>query len=128
MNRSGGIEMDRTRKSGARFPLQLVGLSAVAIGLGIMKIYLHYDSRFRSGLLDYLVGVGAILGGIFLFSRKPSKVVLLISGSFIAVEVFKAIVDRHDLFDVSLASVAVIYLIIPLLRFILQHGRSRQLD
>lgn len=115
--------MVRIGKSVVRLPLRLVCLSVLPIGLGILKLYLHYNSPFRSGLLDYLVAAGAILGGIFLFSRKPSKVILLISGSSIVVEVFKAIVDRRDLFDVSLATIAIIYLSVPLLRYIFEHAR-----
>ncbi len=104
--------------------LGLLGLSVLPIGLGIIKLYSHYNSRFRSDPFDYLVAAGLILGGVFLFFRKPSKVILLISSSFIIVEVFKAIVDHGDLFDVMLAIVAIIYLSIPLLRYILERVKS----
>ena len=95
----------------------LLTMAAVPpIGLGLLKFYLHYNSAFRSGLLDYVVGAGAILGGLFLFAPKGSKVVLAISGPLIAVETLKAIVDYRDPFDVAFCAIAVIYLSIPLLR------------
>ncbi len=106
-----------------RSSLRSAFLALLPIGLGILKVYLHYYSRFRYGFLDYLVAAGAILGGAFLLSRKPSSIILLISGSFIAVEAFKAIIDRHDIFDVSLAIISIVYLSIPFLRFIRQHTR-----
>lgn len=118
------VEMVRIRKAATRLPLRLLCLSALPIGLGILKVYLHYNSHFRSELLDYLVAAGLILGGVFLFSQKSSKVILLISGSLIVVELFKAVVDYRDLYDLALTITAIIYLSIPLLRNILENARS----
>ncbi len=96
----------------------LVFLSILPIGVGILKACLHYNSVFRSGLLDYFVAAGAILGGVFLFSLKPSKVILLISGSYIVVELSKAIIDYRDPVDVAIAVFAVICLSVPFLRHV----------
>ncbi len=104
---------------------RILMLSLLPIVFGILKIYLHYQSVFRSGLLDYFVAAGAIFGGIFLFFRNPPKTILLISGSLIIVEIYKAIVDYSDLFDVALAIIAIIYLSIPFLRYLLRTGRPK---
>jgi hypothetical protein len=95
---------------------------APAIGLGIMKIYLHFFSTWRLGFLDYLVSLGLILGGLFLFYPPRSRIVLLASAILIAVELFKLASDYKDLFDVFLVIVAILYLSIPTLRYV--HARS----
>lgn len=93
-----------------------VWVPALAVALGVLKIGLHYFSVYRLGLLDYLVGLGAIFGGVFLFSKHPSKALLLVSGFFICVELYKAMVDYYDFLDVCLVILAIGYLIIPFLR------------
>jgi len=53
------------REKGAKIARLLLTTTAlVAIGLGVLKIYTHYISIFRSGPLDYIVAVGAIIGGL----------------------------------------------------------------
>ncbi len=115
--------MTETRKKVAH-AFRLLTLSLLPIGFGILKIYLHYYSVFRTGLLDYFVAAGAILGGLFWFSPKPSKMILLISGSLIIVEIYKAFVDYRDPMDVALAIAATIYLSVPLVRSILRKVRT----
>lgn len=115
--------MVQNAKSVGRRPLwDLVLLSLVPIVLGILKIYLHYRSRFRLEPLDYAIAVGAILAGLFLFAQRPSRAVLLVSGVFIAVEAFKAIVDWHDPFDVALTIIAIVYLVVPFVRYVRGRG------
>ncbi len=109
--------MGKPRRTGRRHPILLAFLSLLPIALGILKFYSHYNSVFRSELLDYLVAAGAILGGLFLLFRRISKRTLLVCGSFIAIEAFKAIIDRHDFYDVTLTIIAIIYLTIPFLRY-----------
>ncbi len=100
-----------------RKKIVLALMSAFPIGLGILKVYLHVISRWKLGLLDYVVAAGLIFGGLFLFSRKRPKVVVLISSILIIFEFFKAIVDYYDHFDVFIAVVAILYLSIPILRY-----------
>jgi hypothetical protein len=99
----------------------LAVIAAPPIGLGIMKVYLHFFSAWRLGFLDYLISLGLILGGLFLFYPPRSRIVLLASAILIAVELFKLASDYRDLFDVFLAMVAILYLSIPTLRYI--HAR-----
>jgi hypothetical protein len=73
-----------------------------SIGLGLLKIYTHYNSVWRSGALDYIIAIGAVVGGLFLFAPKGSKVILSISFVFIIFEAFKLIIDYRDFHDVLL--------------------------
>lgn len=100
----------------------LIPISALPIVLGIFKIYAHFYSSWRFGYLDYLIAAGLILGGLFLFIAQPvSKAVVLASSILIAFELYKAVIDYYDHFDVFLAILAITYLIIPLLKSILEH-------
>jgi len=90
------------------------------VALGILKIYLHIHSVWRFGVLDYVISIGLILGGLFLFSKPRSKPILLASIFLIVVELLKAVSDYFDHFDVFITLVAVLYLSIPILRFILK--------
>ncbi len=47
---------------------------------------------------------------------KPDSRVLLASVSFIVLELYKAISDHNDRFDVFLAIMAILYLSVPILR------------
>ncbi len=90
-------------------------IAAFPISLGIVKIYLHLLSHFRLGFLDYIIGLGLVLGGLFLFF-PPRLTILLISSVMIAFELLKVIMDYRDHFDVFISVVAIVYLSIPLLR------------
>jgi hypothetical protein len=98
----------------ARLLLWIIAL--FSIGLGLLKIYTHYNSVWRSGPLDYLVAIGAVVGGLFLFAPKGSKGVLAINCVFLVFEVYKAIIDYQDFHDVLLCSVAIVCLLIPIIR------------
>jgi hypothetical protein len=97
--------------------LSLVIFAIVSIGLGFLKIYTHYYSIFRSGPLDYIIAVGAIIGGLFVLTKRVSFVISLVCVSFLGFEIFKAIVDFLDFRDVFLCAIAIICLIIPIIRF-----------
>jgi len=43
-------------------------LAIVSIGFGFVKIFTHFNSVWRSGPLDYIVAIGAIVGGLFVFA------------------------------------------------------------
>ncbi len=87
----------RIRKDKARIvQLSQVITAIVPIGLGFLKIYTHYYSIFRSGLLDYLIAVGATVGGFLVLTRKVSFVISLICVSFLSFEVLKATVNNPD--------------------------------
>jgi hypothetical protein len=100
----------------------LIIMSTLPIGLGIFKIYAHVNSQWRLGYLDYLLAAGLILGGLFLFAQHISKLVLLSSVILIAFELYKALLDYLDYFDVFLAILATSYLSIPILRYIKKKG------
>jgi hypothetical protein len=92
-------------------------IALVSIGLGFLKIYLHYFSIFRFGLLDYLVAIGAIVGGLMVFVKKRMFVISIVCIGFLAFEVFKVIVDFRDVFDVLFCTIAIICLTVPLIRY-----------
>ncbi len=102
-------------------------IAAPAVALGILKLYLHIYSVWRFGVLDYLVSIGLISGGLFLFSKPRAKPVLLASTFLIGVELLKAVTDYYDYFDVFLTLVAVLYLSIPFLRYIHAGPKVRQM-
>ncbi len=117
--------MNQVRKT-----LFLALIAAFPISLGVIKIYLHLLSHFRLGFLDYIIGLGLILGGLFLF--LPSRLTVLLASSVLIVfELLKALVDYHDHFDVFISLVAIVYLSIPLLRLVNAHlwtlGETRAL-
>ncbi len=99
-------------------------MSLLPIGLGIVKIYFHVISKYRLGVLDYLVAIGAIVGGLLLFAWRHSKVLLAISGFFFAVEVVKAAADYWDPFDFFLTAIAILFLVVPFLRFRREHMQN----
>ena len=94
--------------------LWIVGL--FSLGLGLLKIYTHYYSIWRSGALDYIVAVGAVVGGLFLFAPKGSKAVMAVNCFFIFFEAYKLIIDFRDLHDVLLCGTAIVCLFIPIVR------------
>ena len=101
-------------------------MAALPIGLGILKIYSHLYSVYRLDPLDYIVSAGLILGGLFLFSKPRSNVISVTSGSFIAFELFKAVFDYSDHFDLFIATVAIVYLTIPILRYTGMSTKTRK--
>jgi hypothetical protein len=96
----------------------LAVMAALPIGLGILKIYSHLYSVYRLEPLDYIIAAGLILGGLFLFSKPRSNLISVISGCFIAFELFKAIIDYSDYYDLFIVTIAIFYLTIPILRYI----------
>jgi hypothetical protein len=104
----------------------LAVMASFPIGLGILKIYSHVYSVYRLGPLDYIVATGLILGGLFLFSKPHSNAISVTSGGFIAFELFKAIVDYFDYYDLFIATVAIVYLTIPILRYIMSTKNRKQ--
>jgi hypothetical protein len=97
--------------------LSLTITAIVSIAIGFLKIYTHYNSIFRSDPLDYIVAIGAIVGGLLVFTQKVSFVISLVCVSFLGFEVLKAIVDFLDFRDVFLCTIAIICLIIPIIRY-----------
>ncbi len=59
-------------------------IALVSIGLGFLKIYLHYFSIFRFGLLDYLVAIGAIVGGLMVFVKKATLGISMVCIGFLS--------------------------------------------
>ncbi len=96
----------------------LLLLAAPPIILGIIKLILHLNSVWRLGFLDYIVSLGLIAGGLFVFSRPRSKIALFASSILFSFELYKAAIDYRDHFDVFIAIVAMIYLTIPILSYI----------
>ena len=111
--------MTRRRAKIARLLLAITAI--VSIELGILKIFTHYNSIWRSGPLDYIIAIGAIVGGLFVYASKGSKVILAINYVFLAFEAYKAIIDYRDFRDVLLCVIAIICLIIPIIRYSLKH-------
>jgi hypothetical protein len=97
--------------------LSLATTAIVSIVLGFLKIYSHFSSTFRSGPLDYIIAIGAIVGGLLVFAGKSSNGILVICLSFLTFEVFKAIIDFRDFGDVLLCVIGIICLAIPLIRY-----------
>ncbi len=106
--------MSQGREKG---PLTVV--AAPAIGLGILKLYLHIQSKWRFGVYDYLFATGAIIGGLFLiFYAKRSSLIALTSAVFVAIEAYKCIADYRDHFDLLIAGISIIYLAFPILLYV----------
>ena len=100
-----------------KLTLLLLGIAAsFSVILGLLKIYSHYNSIWRFGYLDYVVAIGAIIGGFFLFAPKRSKVVLTTNFAFIIFEAYKLLIDYHDFHDVLLCGIAIVCLSIPIIR------------
>ncbi len=97
--------------------LSLALIALISIGMGLLKIYSHYVSIFRYGPLDYIVAIGAIVGGIAVLSSKRSNAISLVCIAFLAFEVLKAIVDFRDFNDVLLSTIGIICLLIPVIRY-----------
>ena len=106
----------------AKITRLLLGILAiVSIGFGFVKIFTHFNSVWRSGPLDYIVAIGAIVGGLFVFAPNRSKVILATSCALTVIEVYKAIIDYRDFHDVLLCIIAITCLIIPIIRYSLKH-------
>ncbi len=87
------------------------------IALGATKVYLHINSPYRLGILDYFVSAGLILSGILLVFPLHSKIFLFITVFLIGAELFKAIIDYRDSFDFSISLIAIFYLGMSVLRY-----------
>ncbi len=98
--------------------MSLAITALVSIVLGFLKIYLHYNSVFRVGPLDYVVGVGAIFGGFMVFTGRKTIVVFTVCTAFLALELLKVTVDFFDFGDVFLCILAIICLLIPIVRYV----------
>ncbi len=107
--------MKKKEAKSTRLLLTIIAVASIA--LGFLKIYTHYNSIFRVGPIDYIVAIGAIVGGVLVITQKVSDVISVICISFLTFEVFKAIIDFHDFNDVFLCIIAIICLIIPLFRY-----------
>lgn len=90
--------MTRRRAKIARLLLPITAI--VSIGLGLLKIFTHYNSIWRSGPIDYIVAIGAIIGGLLVLVPKESKAILTICYAFLVFEAYKAIIDFLDFRDV----------------------------
>ena len=104
--------------------LSMAITAIVSIGLGFLKMYTHYYSIWRSGPLDYIIAIGAIVGGLVVFMPKVSNVISVICCAFLIFEGYKAIIDFFDFRDVLLCIIAIICLIIPLIRYSLKRKAS----
>ncbi len=93
-----------------------VSFGIISILLGSLKIYQHIFSVWRFGYLDYLVGAGLILGGLFLILKSTLEVAL-VSSVFIAFELYKLFLDYNDHWDAFLAILAISYLTITLVKY-----------
>jgi hypothetical protein len=105
--------MSKKRAIIARMLLLIIALFSIV--LGFLKIFTHYNSVWRSGLLDYVVAIGAVLGGIFLIAPKGSKVFLTVNFAFIIFEAYKLAIDYHDFNDVLLCGTAIVCLFVPII-------------
>jgi hypothetical protein len=106
------------RKKKAKISFLFLTITAVvAIWLGFLKIYTHYHSVFRFGPFDYIVAIGAIVGGLVIFLPKSSIGISLVCIFFLTFEVNKAIIDFGDLGDVFLCVIAIFCLTIPIIKF-----------
>ncbi len=90
--------------------------SGFPITLGVLKIYLHIISPWRLGFLDYVVSIGLILGGLFLLVQPGLRVALLVSSLLLSFELYKAMIDYRDHFDLFLSMTATVYLTLPILQ------------
>ena len=97
--------------------LALVIVALVSVVLGFLKIFSHFYSVYRLGPLDYVVAVGAMVGGLLVISKKETIPIIMICTAFLAFEVLKAVVDFRDFGDVSLCAIAIFCLAIPLVKY-----------
>ncbi len=107
--------MKNKKAKSTRLLLTIVAVASIADGF--LKIYTHYNSIFRVGPIDYIVAIGAIVGGLLVITQKVSNVISVVCISFLTFEIFKAIIDYRDFNDVFLCTIAIICLIIPLVRY-----------
>jgi hypothetical protein len=99
----------------AKLSLAIIAMASIA--LGILKIYTHYYSIYRVGPIDYIIAIGAIVGGLLVITQKFSAVISVVCFSFLTFEVFKALIDYRDINDVFLCVIAIFCLIIPIVRY-----------
>jgi hypothetical protein len=99
----------------ARLSLSIIALASIA--LGFLKIYTHYYSIYRVGPIDYIIAIGAIVGGLLVITQKFSDIISVVCISFFTFEVFKALIDYRDINDVFLCVIASFCLIIPIIRY-----------
>jgi hypothetical protein len=97
--------------------LSLSTIALASIALGISKIYSHYYSIYRFGPIDYIIAIGAIVGGLLVITQKFSDVISVVCISFFTFELFKAIIDYRDINNVFLCAIASFCLIIPIVRY-----------
>jgi hypothetical protein len=106
----------REKKAKISF-LFLTITAVVIIGLGFLKVYTHYYSIYRLDPLDYIIAIGAIVGGLLVLMSKKSIVISLVCIFFLTFEVNKAIIDFRDLSDVLLCVIAIFCLTIPIIKY-----------
>jgi hypothetical protein len=99
----------------ARLSLAIIAVASIA--LGFLKIYSHYYSIYRIGPIDYIIAIGAIVGGLLVITQKFSYVISVVCIGFFTFEVFKALIDYRDFNDVFLCIIASFCLIIPIVRY-----------
>ncbi len=93
--------------------LVVVSIGIVPIILGSYKIYQHVFSPWRWGYLDYLLGIGLIVGGLLVIAKSYTVPVLLVCGFLVVFEIYKLVLDRRDSYDLFLAVMAIMYLVVP---------------
>jgi hypothetical protein len=106
----------REKKAKISF-LFLTITAVVAVCLGLLKVYTHYNSIWRLDPLDYIIAIGAIVGGFLVLMSKNSTVISLVCIFFLTFEVNKAILDFSDLGDVLLCAIAIFCLTIPIIKY-----------
>jgi hypothetical protein len=99
----------------ARLSLAIVAMASIA--LGFLKIYSHYYSIYRFDPIDYIIAIGAIVGGLLVITQKFSDLISVVCISFFTFEVIKALIDYRDINDVLLCVIASFCLIIPIFRY-----------
>ena len=85
------------------------GAVLLSIGLvfsGALKIYLHYTSVWRTGPVDYLLGLAGVLSGCLLVRLVKSRGIpgvwsMATFVGLMAVSVFKILIDYKDPADVA---------------------------
>ncbi len=105
LKKSAKQESRFTRLRNLVFPV-----SVFSIADGLLKLWKHFFSIWRFGLLDYLVGFGAVSAGLLSMTMllAPFKSRFLTIGSFcfLIVSIVKTVTDFRDLGDVLLGLTA----------------------